>query len=183
MHGFSFLLIFPRWDRNRCFPSFLVVHMHDLLGRFEEMAASLCFLSGRVRLVTLSGSSSAAPEAGPRAPWPPVLSFAHMHTLPPQDQGWRRPDDKGTRFSLKLRENLCPLPMWFLCPTQDHKGCAAEHSRLHRLGWKVPDHKHTHRHTKQHPHCHFHSASLYTANCVSWHYIMAEKECHSTGME
>lgn len=61
--------------------------MHDLLGTFEAMAASLCFSHGRVRLVALSGSSSAAPEAGPRAPWPPVLSFTHMHTLTPQDQG------------------------------------------------------------------------------------------------
>lgn len=38
--GFLFMLTFPSWDRNRPFPSFL----QDPLGRFEDMAASQCFL-------------------------------------------------------------------------------------------------------------------------------------------
>ena len=79
----------------------------------------------------------------PRAPWPPVLGSAHRHTLPPQDQGRRRPDDGGAGFSLRLKETWCPLPVGFICLPQDHKSCAAKHSKLHRLGWKVPDHKHT----------------------------------------
>ncbi len=70
----------------------------------------------------------------------------------------------GAGFSLRLRETWCPLPMGFICPSQDHKGCAAKHSKLHRLGWKVPDHKHTHtythRHMKRNSHCHFHSTSI-----------------------
>lgn len=45
------------------------------------------------------------PTAGPRAPWPPVLSIAHVHapthTLLPQDQGRRRPDDEATGFTLR----------------------------------------------------------------------------------
>lgn len=72
------------------------------------------FSRGRVRSVTLSGTRSAAPETGPRAPWPPALSFTHMCILPPRDQGRRRPVDKGTGFRPQWQENFCPLPVWFL---------------------------------------------------------------------
>lgn len=55
VHGFLSMLIFPSWDRNRCFPSVLVVCMEELLGRFEEMAASQCFLvAGCGRLLWLA---------------------------------------------------------------------------------------------------------------------------------
>lgn len=166
VHGFLFMLIFPSWDRNRCFPS--------ILGGAHAEAAGQIWGDGSLRSVFswqgavgysawLELSSS---WGRPRAPWPPVLSSAHMHTHPPQDQGRRRPDDGGAGFSLRLRETCCPLPMGFICPTQDHKGRAAKHSKLHRLGWKVPDHKHTQTHTEHHSHCHFHSTSFYILQTV-----------------
>lgn len=53
--AFLFMIIFPSRDRNRCFPSFLVVRMQDLPGRFEEMAAVQCFLmAGCGRLLCLA---------------------------------------------------------------------------------------------------------------------------------
>lgn len=181
--GLFVLLIFPRCDRNRCFPSILMVHAGSA-GQIWGDGKLCCVFSWQGAVSYFVWLALCSSWGRPKSTLATRTQFCpHVHTLPPQDQGRRRPDDKGTGFSLGLRENLCPLPMWFLCPTQDHKGCAAKHSRLHRLGWKIPDHKHTHRHTKHHPHCHLYSASLYTASCASWHYVMAEKECHSTGME
>lgn len=143
VHGFLFMLIFPSWDRNRCFPSFLVVRMQDLRRWQPRSVFSWQGAVGYSAWLKLSSS-----RGRPRAPWPPVLGSAHMHTLPPQDQGRRRPDDGGAGFSLRLRETWCPLPMGFICPTQDQRGRAAKHSKLHRLGWKVPDHKHTYKGTQ-----------------------------------
>ena len=78
VHVFLFMLIFPSWDRNRCFPS--LVHTQDLLGRSEEMAALQCFLmAGCGHFFCLLRLSSS--WGRPRAPWPPVLGSAHMHTL------------------------------------------------------------------------------------------------------
>lgn len=73
-------------------------------------------------------------SGGPRAPWPPVLGSAHRHTLPPQDQGRRRPDDGGAGFSLRLRETWCPLPMGFRCPPQDHKRPCSQAQQITQTG-------------------------------------------------
>ena len=107
------------------------------------------FSHGRVRSVTLPGSSSAAPEADPEHLGHPYSVLPTCTHSPPQDQGPRHPDDGGAGFSLRLRETSCPLPMGFISPTQDQKGCAAKHSKLQRLGLKVLDHKHKYTGTQK----------------------------------
>lgn len=57
MHGFLFVLIFPSWDRNGCFSSFLVVRMQELLGEIWGGGSLAVFSRGRVRSVTPPGSS------------------------------------------------------------------------------------------------------------------------------
>lgn len=137
-------------------------------GMHEGSAGQICgdgshvvFSHGRVRSVTLLGSISTAPKAGPVHLGHPYLLLPTLHTLPPQHQGPRRPDDGGAGFSLRLRKTLCLLPMGFKCPTQDQKGCESEHSKLYRRDSNVLDHKHTRAHIKQHFDCHFHSSSFY----------------------
>lgn len=67
------------------------------------------FSHGRVRSVALPGPSSAAPEAGPEHLGHPYSVLPTCtHTLSPQDQGRRRPDDGGAGFSLRLREKSVP---------------------------------------------------------------------------
>lgn len=137
------------------------------------------FSHGRVRSVTLPGSSSAAPEADPEHLGHPYLVLPTCTHSLPQDQGPRQPDDGGAGFSLRLRETSCPLPMGFISPTPDQKGCAAKHSKLHRLGWKVPDHKHTYTGAQnntstatftQHP-------SIYSILCVLVLFNGCKNEC------
>lgn len=128
--SFLFMLIFPSWDRNRCFPSFLMLPKAGSAGQNWGDGSFTVFSHGRVRLVTLPGSSTAATEAELGHPYSSLPTCIHF---PPQDQGPRRPDDGGAGFSLRLRETWCPLPTGFIWPTQDQKGCAD-------LGWKVPDH-------------------------------------------
>lgn len=164
--GFLFMLEFPSWDRNRCFPSCLVVHKAGSAGQTWGDGSLTVFSHGRVRSVILPGSSTAAPEADPEYLGHPYSSLPTCLHFPPQDQGSRRPDDGGAGFSLRLRETWCPLPMGFIWPTQDQKGCAVKQSKLHRLGWKVLDHNLTYTQNNystatftQHP-------SIYSKLCI-----------------
>ena len=154
-----------------------MVRIQDLLGRLEEMAALQCFLmAGCGRLLCLARAqqllrrtrSTSATRAGfcPQA-----------HTLPPQDQGRRRLDDGGAGFSLRLRET-CALCQWgsdvLLRIT---RGRAAKHSKLHRVGGKAPDHKHTQHNCATLPLSL--NILIYTEICASWHYFVALKEYRS----
>lgn len=71
------MLVFPSWDRNRCFHSSLVLLIQNLQGTFEGMAASQCFLwAGCGRLLCL------APEAGPEHlghPYSLLPTYTHSH--------------------------------------------------------------------------------------------------------
>lgn len=64
------------------------------------------FSHGRVRLVTLPGSISTAPEADPVHLGHPHLLLPTLHTHPLQHRGPRRPDDGGVQGSVRrLEEN------------------------------------------------------------------------------
>lgn len=133
------------------------------------------FSRGRVRSVTLSGTRSAAPETGPRAPWPPALSFAHMCTLPPHDQGRRRPVDKGTGFRPWLEENWCPLPVWFLQYVLLRITRSKQSSTA--AFWKLPDHKHALRRRNDPP------ATLYYSKLYILMRHKTEQGSQNTGIE
>lgn len=154
---------FPIQDRNRCFFTPQWYKVQDLQGQTDPAV----FSHGRVRSAAPSGSGfRGSRRRGPRAPWPPVLSLAHMyihpHTLPPQEQGRQRPDDKATGFSLPQREKVVSSAS--LAPAScagSQGGRAAERGRLHVVDGKVHGHN---VHTARQAHCHFHSTSVHSVD-------------------
>lgn len=149
MHGFSFLLIFPRWDRNRCFSSFVVVHLQDLLGSFEEMAAWLCFLgAGCGQFPWLAGAQQLLRPAQEHLghPYSVLPTCTHPHHRIKVGRG-QMTRVQGSVWDWERICALCKCGSYILL-----RITKAVDSRLHRLGWKVPYHKHIHTGTQNnHP--------------------------------
>lgn len=117
--------------------------------------APAVFSHGRVRSAAPSGSGlRGSRRRDPRAPWPPVLSRAHMYIHPHTRSYHRSKVGSGQMTRLQglacRREGkLCPRPVCFLRSAQDHGvwgwvGGAAEHGRLHGAGGRAHGRKRTH---------------------------------------
>lgn len=174
MHGFIFTIIFPSWDRNRCFPSFLMLPKARSAGQSGGDGSFPVFSHGRVRLVTLPGSSTAAPEAELGHPYFSLPTCIHF---PPQDQGPRRPDDGGAGFSLRLRKTWCPSANGVHMTYSGSKGLCSQAQLITQTGlegaWPQP---YIHRHKTSLPLPLSLNILLYTANCALWHNLRAEKK-------
>lgn len=156
---------FPIRDRNRFF---LLLPGGTKCRICRARLAPAVFSHGRVRSAAPSGSAlRGSRRRGPRAPWPPVLSLAHMyihphtHTYIHTCSYHRSKVGSGqmTRLqgSVCRREGkLCPRPVWFLRPVQDHKGAvqpsAADYTE--RAGRYTAANVHTGAHTARRAHRH-----------------------------
>lgn len=159
VHGFLSMLIFPSWDRNRCFPSFLVVLMQDLLGRFGEMAVLQCFLmAGCGQLLCLAQAQQLLRQA--QSTLATRTRFCpHAHTLTTGSRSkaarWR-----GCRVQSETEGNLVPSANGVHMSYSGSEGLCSQAQQITRTGLEGTwPQTHIHRHTK-HFHCHFHSTSF-----------------------
>ncbi len=159
--GFLFMLIFPSWDRNRCFPSFLAVRMQDLLGRFEEMAASQCFLvAGCGQLLCLAQAQQLPRQAqSTLATRTRFCPHAHTPTTGSRSKAarWR-----GCRVQSETEGNLVPSANGVHMSYSGSEGPCSQAQQITQTGLEGTwPQTHIQGHTKQHFHCHFHLTSVY----------------------
>lgn len=150
MHGFSFELIFPKWEQKWVFSLLLG-------GTISGAAADLrrwqpcCVFSGQgaVRYSVWHALSSSWDR--PKSTLATRAQFyPHVHT----PTAWSRSEAaswQGYRVQAPMARKFLPLASMVLtiCFTQDHRVWAVKYSSFfHKLNWKIPDRKHILRRRK-----------------------------------
>lgn len=163
MHGFSFQLIFPKWEQKWVF-SLLPGGTFRSCGRVKEMAASLCFLgAGCGPLLCLARAQQLLRQAkstlATRAQF-----YLHVH-IP---TAWSRSGAaswQGYKVQAPKTQKTAPSAsvVFTICPTQDPTlsslSTAASFTDL----------------TSRYPTANTYSEAENAANSASWYYIKAEQ--------
>lgn len=103
----------------------------------------------------------------PRAPWPPVLGSAHMHTLPTAGSRSQAARWRGCRVQSETEGNFVPSANGVHKSYSGSKGLCSQAQQITQTGLEGTwPQTHIHRRTKQHFHCHFHSTSFYIQHTV-----------------
>lgn len=157
------MLIFPSWDRNRCFPLFWWyawgICRPDL---WRWQPCSVFSWQGAVSNTAWLNLYSS--QGRPSSPWPPILASAHTAHTPATASRSKAARWRGCRVQSETEENSVPSANGVQMSYSGSKGLWIQAQQIIQTGLErtwPQTHTHTHAHIKQHFDCHFHSSSFY----------------------